>query len=185
MFNILNQSISAAAGGHTEVLRLLINQSSKGVEVPINHRTSTGWTPLHSALARKYLECAKVLVYHGALLDIPNNSGFTCRNGYEELLNVQGNHQNAKQKIIQFNGISIQISSDIHLEFYGDKSIDYSQIIIPSAPILALLGDIGIPESENTIYRDFLLHMADKFELVLVIAGNHGTFFHVYLLFII
>merc|ERR1719223_1056076 len=46
-----------------------------------------------------------------------------------------------------------------------------SQMIIPSAPVLALLGDIGIPT--HPIYRRFLMQQAEVFEAVLVIAGNH------------
>lgn len=53
--------------------------------------------------------------------------------------------------------------SDLH-----DK---YPRIISASAPILALVGDIGDPKSNA--YKTFLKDMSILFEHVLVIAGNH------------
>ena len=61
---------------------------------------------------------------------------------------------------------SIQIVSDIHLEFGSDPPP-----IKRKSPILALLGDIGYPERSH--YRSFILSMARQFEAVLLIAGNH------------
>lgn len=71
---------------------------------------------------------------------------------------------------------AVQIASDLHLEFYGKKTLEeqddlFASIIQPKAPILALLGDIGIPT--HPIYRRFLLQQAERFEAVLVLAGNH------------
>ena len=81
-----------------------------------------------------------------------------------------------ESEVININGLSIQIASDLHLEFYSeDQALPYRDIITPSAPILALLGDIGLPLSANRHYERFLHHMADQFQLVLVVAGNHGT----------
>lgn len=70
----------------------------------------------------------------------------------------------------------VQIASDLHLEFLSslpqaDQDAKLSAMIVPSAPVLALLGDIGIPT--HPIYRRFLLQQAERFEAVLVIAGNH------------
>lgn len=59
--------------------------------------------------------------------------------------------------------MKVQFMSDLH-----DK---YPTLNEPSAPILALLGDIGNPKS--TAYRAFLLHVSALFEDVIVIAGNH------------
>lgn len=67
-------------------------------------------------------------------------------------------------------GVSIQIASDLHLEFYP-KGHYPEDILTPSAPVLALLGDIGIPHQES--YARFLGQMSSKFELVLVVLGNH------------
>eukprot|EP01063_Lacrimia_lanifica_P009850 TRINITY_DN16703_c0_g1_i1.p1 TRINITY_DN16703_c0_g1~~TRINITY_DN16703_c0_g1_i1.p1 ORF type:complete len:318 (+),score=117.89 TRINITY_DN16703_c0_g1_i1:171-1124(+) len=64
---------------------------------------------------------------------------------------------------------AIQIASDIHLEMFKDGQ--EAPRIEPVAPVLALLGDIGYPES--AIYREFLAAAARDFEHVLVLAGNH------------
>jgi predicted phosphohydrolase len=67
--------------------------------------------------------------------------------------------------------VRFQLASDIHLEFLAGKHRNLIPTLPVKAPILALLGDIGYPNS--TVYQEFLLHQADKFEHVLVIAGNH------------
>ena len=41
----------------------------------------------------------------------------------------------------------------------------------PRAPVLGLLGDIGDPFTE--VYRRFLEIQATRFDLVLVLSGNH------------
>ena len=143
----------------------------------------SGFTALHCAIVRNYIEIAKLLVFYGAGLDIPTANGETCREAYYKLLaeNV-ATLVNVKGSVMNFPGIAIQIASDLHLEFQEGKPIDYSAIIKPSAPILALLGDIGLPMT-NSVYADFLLNMANQFQLVLVLAGNHGRakcFFFIY-----
>lgn len=68
----------------------------------------------------------------------------------------------------------IQIASDLHLEFIRvgcGAECDFDEIIRPNAPVLALLGDIGIPTHE--MYREFLLYQAERFQAVLVLSGNH------------
>jgi hypothetical protein len=40
--------------------------------------------------------------------------------------------------------LRIQIASDLHIEFYGTLDNVPSDIIIPRAPVLALLGDVGL-----------------------------------------
>jgi predicted phosphodiesterase len=67
-------------------------------------------------------------------------------------------------------GLHIQIASDLHLEFYADDAWP-RDVIVARAPVLALLGDIGIPTRSH--YRDFLLYQAAQFELVILLAGNH------------
>lgn len=73
--------------------------------------------------------------------------------------------------------LAVQIASDLHIEFaerfvpaHPDDAALQS-IVTPSAPVLALLGDIGIPT--YPVYRRFLLLQAERFEHVLVITGNH------------
>lgn len=66
----------------------------------------------------------------------------------------------------------IQVASDIHLEFYDDSNPElFLRFVKPSAPYLALLGDIGYPTSR--IYFDFLKYCSENFEQVLLISGNH------------
>ena len=73
--------------------------------------------------------------------------------------------------------VAVQIASDLHLEFYSCPAEDawreeeLDRMIVPRAPVLALLGDIGIPT--HPVYRSFLLRQAERFEAVLVITGNH------------
>ncbi len=64
--------------------------------------------------------------------------------------------------------LSIQIISDIHLEIVKRFTI------IPRAPYLALLGDIGDPGSER--YSDFLREQTRLFEKVFVLVGNHSCY---------
>ena len=70
--------------------------------------------------------------------------------------------------------LAVQIASDLHIEFaerfvpaHPDDAALQS-IVTPSAPVLALLGDIGIPT--YPVYRRFLLLQAERFEHVLVIS---------------
>lgn len=64
--------------------------------------------------------------------------------------------------------MKIQYISDLHLEFYEDI---LKIPIIPSAPILCLLGDIGFPDSTN---YDIILNWCSKnYKKVFIITGNH------------
>lgn len=63
---------------------------------------------------------------------------------------------------------AIQIISDLHLEDHGDYS---SLGITPSAPYLALVGDIGIIEDVG--YFNFIRYLLPKFVPVFMIFGNH------------
>ena len=61
---------------------------------------------------------------------------------------------------------SLQIVSDLHLEYR--KTLPE---IIPSAPYLALCGDIGHPK--KPLYRQLLNEYSPKFKHIFLIAGNH------------
>lgn len=64
--------------------------------------------------------------------------------------------------------MQIQYISDLHLEFYDDI---LKIPIIPSAPILCLLGDIGFSDSIN---YDIILNWCSKnYKKVFIITGNH------------
>lgn len=67
--------------------------------------------------------------------------------------------------------LKLQIVSDLHLEF-RPNDLDF---IIPSAPILCLLGDIcviGTNEDFET-YKRFINTIYDKFNLIIHVPGNH------------
>jgi hypothetical protein len=71
--------------------------------------------------------------------------------------------------------LQIQIASDLHTEFYGLHGCSATKhLIIPRAPVLALLGDIGIAFTDSL--RAFLHLQADNFEQVLFIVGNHELY---------
>jgi len=68
--------------------------------------------------------------------------------------------------------MTLQILSDLHLE--SPKAYDIFEIV-PRAPYLALLGDIG-----NTSHKDdflgFLTRQLKQFRAVLLVPGNHEPF---------
>ena len=64
--------------------------------------------------------------------------------------------------------VVIQIVSDIHLETVKNFAI------IPKAPYLALLGDIGDPGSSR--YLEFMREQARQFQKVFVLIGNHSCY---------
>eukprot|EP01130_Rhizamoeba_saxonica_P004674 TRINITY_DN1897_c0_g1_i4.p1 TRINITY_DN1897_c0_g1~~TRINITY_DN1897_c0_g1_i4.p1 ORF type:complete len:348 (+),score=72.42 TRINITY_DN1897_c0_g1_i4:840-1883(+) len=66
--------------------------------------------------------------------------------------------------------VDIQICSDLHIEF--GHPTEY--LVSPRAKYLALLGDIGVlSQSKKGQYREFVLDMANKFEIVFITLGNH------------
>eukprot|EP00568_Trieres_chinensis_P006605 CAMPEP_0183290844 /NCGR_PEP_ID=MMETSP0160_2-20130417/432_1 /TAXON_ID=2839 ORGANISM="Odontella Sinensis, Strain Grunow 1884" /NCGR_SAMPLE_ID=MMETSP0160_2 /ASSEMBLY_ACC=CAM_ASM_000250 /LENGTH=315 /DNA_ID=CAMNT_0025451527 /DNA_START=9 /DNA_END=956 /DNA_ORIENTATION=+ len=72
--------------------------------------------------------------------------------------------------------LRVQIVSDLHLEFYGPPGPRWlsripDDIIVPRAPVLALLGDVGLACTDAL--RSFLHLQSERFELVLFVAGNH------------
>lgn len=69
------------------------------------------------------------------------------------------------------NKMKMQVVSDLHLESYENYQQIPEDTIIPSAPILALLGDIAYSQSD--VLRDFLRFQSSRFELVIFLAGNH------------
>jgi len=73
-----------------------------------------------------------------------------------------------------FEGLRIQIASDLHLEFY-DELPPFRRILKPAAPVLALLGDISaLGESRGqALYEQFLHECCNHFDLILVLVGNH------------
>ncbi|KAI0901406.1 Ser/Thr protein phosphatase superfamily [Annulohypoxylon nitens] len=65
--------------------------------------------------------------------------------------------------------VEIQVVSDLHLE--TPKAYDIFEII-PKAPYLALLGDIGYVTHREE-YLGFLMAQLAKFKIVFLVMGNH------------
>jgi predicted phosphodiesterase len=68
--------------------------------------------------------------------------------------------------------MKIQIVSDLHLEFRGK---DIYKILIPSAPILCMVGDICVCGSYTDFNKfiNFLNHFTTQFVAIIHVAGNH------------
>jgi len=69
------------------------------------------------------------------------------------------------------SSFSLQIISDIHIEFPRVLEVLAPEALAPRAPYLALLGDIGYPGTPK--YDNLLREMAGKYQKVFVLAGNH------------
>lgn len=65
---------------------------------------------------------------------------------------------------------TLQVLSDLHLEM-RPNDININTIIIPSANILALVGDIGSPFDQN--FNEFIKWCSNNYEIVFFIPGNH------------
>ena len=64
----------------------------------------------------------------------------------------------------------IQFTSDLHLEFYKED-MDIKTWLIPSAPYLAILGDLGYPYHKN--FMEFLSQVSKIYKKVFFVPGNH------------
>ncbi|KAF9870558.1 calcineurin-like phosphoesterase [Colletotrichum karsti] len=69
--------------------------------------------------------------------------------------------------------MAVQILSDLHLE--SPKAYDIFQII-PQAPILALLGDVGNVALHRDDFVTFLTQQLSQFRIVLFVPGNHEAY---------
>lgn len=67
--------------------------------------------------------------------------------------------------------LKLQIVSDLHLEFRPDD-LDF---LVPSAPILCLLGDICVigTDEDFATYKRFIEHIYDKYDMIIHVPGNH------------
>ena len=69
--------------------------------------------------------------------------------------------------------MAVQILSDLHLE--APKAYDIFEIV-PQAPYLALLGDIGNTAAHKDDYLAFLTRQLKQFRAVLLVPGNHEAY---------
>jgi len=67
---------------------------------------------------------------------------------------------------------TLQVVSDIHIEYNNDENVDPLSIITPSADILVLAGDIG-SFYKYTQLHSFLSGIVDHFKHVIYVPGNH------------
>lgn len=88
----------------------------------------------------------------------------------EEKVAIRKLVQNTPTKC-NYLGMELQILSDLHLE--SPKAYDFYEIK-PSAPNLALLGDIGCVSDPD--YLTFLTAQLAKFRIVFHLLGNHEPF---------
>jgi predicted phosphodiesterase len=74
--------------------------------------------------------------------------------------------------------LKIQIASDIHAEFWCKKKI--FNFIKPSAPILALLGDVCCTGSDDDFetYRRFVSEQLPYYQHIILVAGNHEYYYN-------
>ena len=69
--------------------------------------------------------------------------------------------------------MAVQILADLHLE--APKAYDVFKIV-PVAPYLALLGDMGNVASHKDDYLSFLTLQLKNFRVVLLVPGNHEAY---------
>lgn len=69
--------------------------------------------------------------------------------------------------------MAVQILSDLHLE--GPKAYDTFEVV-PKAPYIALLGDVGNIESHKDDCLAFLTRQLKQFRAVLFVPGNHEAY---------
>jgi Calcineurin-like phosphoesterase len=66
----------------------------------------------------------------------------------------------------------IQYASDLHLDhFLNGTPVDFTQFLMPSAPILVLAGDVA--SAWNPIYHACLIWCSYMWDRVILVAGNH------------
>lgn len=69
--------------------------------------------------------------------------------------------------------MALQILSDLHLEY--PKAYDIYEVV-PKAPYLALLGDIGNVVKHKDDFTAFLTKQLMQFKAVLFVSGNHEPY---------
>lgn len=154
----------SAKKGNLDICEILLNQ--KDGKHLLFCRDSEFHTPLMVAVSNGKMNIAKLLI---------------GLNEHKMIFDKKGKHVSEltkDKKILELlpkkpevkESFSIQIASDIHLEYYKDDQ-DLPKIIVPKSPYLALLGDIGLVTRKN--YKAFLIEMSKHFKKVFIITGNH------------
>ena len=69
--------------------------------------------------------------------------------------------------------MTIQFASDLHLEFADNWRYLKQHPLEKAGDVLVLAGDIGYLGDDNYLMRPFWDQIADQYEKVLVVPGNH------------
>lgn len=67
--------------------------------------------------------------------------------------------------------MTLQIISDVHLEFLKEEPININKFLSIKGDYLCILGDLGNPCYEN--YKEFISQASNLYKKVFVITGNH------------
>lgn len=156
LYNLQGETalLMACKSGWEEGVKYLVENNYANITC----RDREGNTPSHMAAEGKHTSIYDFLRKHPLS---PFNEKAVNKQGFtpEGLLTGDLSLTPVTQKI------KVQLISDVHLEFQGTHNISQS------APYLVLAGDIGVVK-ENA-YKEFLFSMAEKYEKVFVLAGNH------------
>jgi len=71
----------------------------------------------------------------------------------------------------------MQIASDLHLEFQSHPLDNWRTILEPSAPYLALVGDI-CELQHDTLWLEFLKCLSPHWKHIFIVNGNHEFYSH-------
>lgn len=84
----------AAAKGHTDILRFLLEKSQMGQKIDLVSRTNKkGWTALFFAAAWNHLECCALLISFGANCKTKDAEKLTADNVWGSLVDSPLNHE--------------------------------------------------------------------------------------------
>eukprot|EP00002_Diphylleia_rotans_P007108 TRINITY_DN1659_c0_g1_i6.p1 TRINITY_DN1659_c0_g1~~TRINITY_DN1659_c0_g1_i6.p1 ORF type:complete len:329 (-),score=57.39 TRINITY_DN1659_c0_g1_i6:960-1946(-) len=137
-----------------------------------------GNSPLHTSALVGSRECLDLLLRDkrfDSYLHFQNNQGQSLVHLLEkqDLAKFPSLLQSSQKSDLDEPKFQIQIVSDLHLEFYSARGVDFSELIQPACPYVALLGDITVIEKTMKIFDEFLKYISPKFKKIFVLAGNH------------